>query len=296
MIFRSDQVALVLGLALATLPASLEAQGGQPRTAGREEGDPATALFRRPRVMASQTAFRAYRETKPLAVSHAEFLSAGFVAGEGEVPLGSLVGQVSPEQNVLSSGRATLKQFTRIALAAPAGTSYGQGDSVLIVERREAPIGYGDVLVPTGVARITGTERGLATAEIIALYGPVRRGQLIAALPRFTDPGRTGTQSVAEGLEGQVLVARETRELRVPQQVLYIDKGQRDGVALGDIFEARGTPGEPSDSGVLPVDAIMATLKVVHVREGTASVKVLNVHAPHLPPGTRVKQIAKLGS
>ncbi len=280
------------GLLAATLAATAQAQG--QTQAAQDDGDPATALFRRPRVMAAQNAFREYRETKPLAVSHAEFLSAGYLTGDREEALGTLLGPVSAERSISAGGRVTLQRFARIALVPPTGVTYGEGDSVLIVERREAPIGYGQLIVPTGVARVTGQDGQMAMAQIVAVYGPIRRGQMIAPLPHFENPGRLDAQAVSDGIEGHMVMARESHELRTPQQVLFIDVGREDGVRLGDVFEARGAADRPTENGVVPIDAPMATLKVIHLSDHTAAVKITTVLAPHLMPGVRVRQIAKL--
>jgi hypothetical protein len=290
-IFRSKLVAIAALFGLGT------GVGSSPLCAQADrEGDPATALFRRQRVMAPQNAFRLYKETPPLAVSAAEFFSAGFLTDADQISMGTLLGPVSPERVATPVGRVALQRFARVALGAPAGVTYGQGDSVLIVEEREGPKGYGKLLVPTGIARVIGPDQGQTIAEVVAVFGPVRSGQSLAPLPHFVSPGRVESKAVSGGVEGHLLMAREVRELRVPQQILFIDLGQKDGVALGDVFEARGTAGRPNESGLQPVDELMATLKVVHVRERTAAVKVVNVTAPHLPAGTRVKQVAKPGS
>lgn len=287
---RLVAIAALLGLGTSAGSSPLRAQGAE------REGDPATALFRRQRVMASQNAFRMYRETEPLAVSPSEFFSAGFLTDAEQVPLGVLLGAVSPERVAAPTGRVALQRFSRLALGAPSGVAYGQGDSVLIVQEREGPIGYGKLLIPTGIARVVGVDQGQTIAEVVAVYGPVRAGQAIAPLPHFSDPGRVASKPVSGGLEGHLLMAREVRELRIPQQILFIDLGQKDGVALGDVFEARGTAGRPDASRLQPVDQLMATLKVVQVRERTAAVKIVSVTAPHLPAGTRVRQVAKLGT
>jgi hypothetical protein len=136
----------------------------------------------------------------------------------------------------------------------------------------------------------------MAMAQIVALYGPIRRGQLVAPMPPFEDPGRIESQPVTDGIEGRVVMGRESHELRTPQQVLYIDVGREAGVRLGDLFEARGAADKPTENGVVPIDAPMATFKVVHLSDRTAAVKVVSIVAPHLMPGTRVRQIAKIAN
>jgi hypothetical protein len=264
--------------------------------AAQDVGDPATALFRRPRVMAAQNTFRVYHETRPLAVSPSEFFSSGYLSEDAEASFGTLLGPVGPDRGFAQSDRAALQRYTRVAVAAPAGLRYGDGDSLLIVERREGPIGFGALIVPTGMARIVRPADGQATAEIVAVYGPIRPGQRLVPAPHFVNPGRVGLRPVSDGLEGQVLMGREVHELRTPQQVLYLDVGRSEGVSLGDVFEARTTVAGSPGTGARAGDDVLATLKVVHVREHTAAVKVMSVIVPQLGAGTRVRQVGKLAT
>ncbi|MGQ0703227.1 MAG: LysM peptidoglycan-binding domain-containing protein [Gemmatimonadales bacterium] len=258
------------------------------------EGDPATALFRRRRVASAQAAFRSYRESKPRPLTAGEFISSGFLTEGQELPFGTFLGSTTPEQIAVASSRATVQVFTQVALTAPEGGSYAPGDTLLVVDRREGPAGYGDVVAPTGLVRVIRQDPSQAIGEVVAVYGAIRQGQAVLPAPKFQDPGPVEYQPVTDGKEGQVLMARDPRELRLPHQVLFIDLGRQDGVALGDRFEARRTPGQQDRSAALAVDEPMATLEVVQVREHSAAVKVVNVLSPNLPPGTRVKQVARL--
>ena len=247
------------------------------------EGDPATALFRRGRVASAQNAFRAYRESRFHPLRAGEFFSSGFLTEGENLPFGTLLGPVTPEQIARAGGRAAVQQFTRVALAPPVGASYAAGDTLLVVDRRDAPVGFGQVLTPTGLVQVIRQDENQAVGDVIAVYGPIREGQSLLPAPKFSDPGPVEYQPVGDGVEGRVLVEREARELRLPQQVLFLDVGSRDGVAVGDLFEARGSADEP-----------MGTFQVVQVRERTSTVKVLSVVSPNLPAGTRVRQVAKL--
>ena len=83
------------------------------------------------------------------------------------------------------------------------------------------------------------------------------------------------------------------QDLKAPQMVVFLDKGRGAGVAPGDLFEIRRRP-ERLDDGTVRVDEVMATLQVVHVREHTATARVLNVVSPDIPAGTEARQVAKL--
>lgn len=261
---------------------------------GQEGEEPGMALFRRHGVSNVREAFRTYRAVKFHPLRAGEFFSGGFLTEDNPLPFGTLLGPVTPEQIVTRRVRAAVQAFTLVGVTPPEGASYAAGDTLVVVDQREGPIGYGQILAPTGLIRITKMNGSQAVGEVVAVYGTIREGQSVLPAEKFTDPGEVQYQGVSNGLEGRVLIARDHRELRLPQQVLFLDIGKRDGVALGDRFEARRAPGPQRRATADAVDEIMATLEVTHVSERTATVKVRNVVSPDIPPGTRVKLVAKL--
>ncbi len=101
--------------------------------------------------------------------------------------------------------------------------------------------------------------------------------------------------AVSDGLESSVIGWPGRRELKGAGVVLFLDKGKRDGVAPGDVFEIRRAAGRQRD-GMITTSDVMATVQVVHVRERTATVRVVGVASPDVPLGTHAFQVAKLPS
>jgi LysM repeat protein len=287
----------------AAAPAAMpqrEAVDTPPPVAMRVTGETGTEeqgmeLFRRRRV-ASVTNISTYRAVKFHPVRAGEFFSGGFLTEGDSFSFGSLLGPVTPEQIETARARAAVQAYTTVAVNPPEGGSYAAGDLLLIADRREGPVGYGQIIVPTGLVRVTGSNGRQAVGDVVSVFGPIREGQVVLPAEKFMDPGPADYQKVANGVEGHVLVARDLRELRLPQQVLFLDIGKRDGVALGDLFEARRVPGPQRRATADAVDEVMVTLQVIHVRDRTATVSVRSVVSPDVPPGTRVKLIAKLPS
>ena len=84
------------------------------------------------------------------------------------------------------------------------------------------------------------------------------------------------------------------RPLKKPQDVMFIDKGRKDGIAPGDIFEVRRTANR---SGGKAVPEVVATLQVVRVNERTATTRILSLSSPNLRAELmEARQIAKLPS
>ncbi len=253
------------------------------------------SLFAKRRGLDARSALRTYREQPYQPLRKGEFFSSGYLTEGESMSFGRLLGTVTPQQIRNLSERATATLYTEVAIMPPEGAQYQVGDMLLIVQTKEGPAGFGDIVVPTGMVRVTATTGKQAVASVMSVYGPIRNGQLTIPAEPFTDGGSTRAQPVANGLTGAILGQREARELKHPQGFLFIDKGKRDGVARGDIFEVR-RDARPRIGASDTVDELMAVLQVVHVRDRSATVKILNVISPDIPPGTRIKQVGKLPS
>jgi hypothetical protein len=143
--------------------------------------------------------------------------------------------------------------------------------------------------------QVTDTADGKYLASVIAVYGPIRGGQGVLPLEKFTESGSARATPVSGGVTATLLGGAGRQDIKVPQMVVFLDKGRQDGVAPGDLFEIRRQPERLSD-GSIRVDEVMATLQVVHVRDHSATARLLNVIAPDIAPGTTARQVAKLPS
>ncbi len=253
------------------------------------------SLFAKRKGIDARSALRTYREQPYRPLRRGEFHSSGYLTEGESLSFGELLGAVTPPQIRNLSERSTATLFTEVAIAPPGGAQYQVGDSLLVVQTTAGPAGFGDIVVPTGMVRVTGQNGKQALATVVAVYGPIRNGQRTIPVEKFSEGGSTRAQPVANGLSGTVLGERAVRELKHPLAFLFIDKGKHDGVARGDIFEVRRDVRSRAGASDT-VDELMAVLQVVHVRDRSATVKILNVISPDIPPGTRIKLVAKLPS
>jgi LysM repeat protein len=260
-----------------------------------EPGTDDQGLFgpRRSRMM--EQTLKAYTEQPYRALRPSEFYSSGFLTENDRLPFGKVLGPVIPEQIRSSSAQATALPLTAIAVEAPRGGSYQIGDTLLVLQLGPEIRSYGDVVVPTGLARVVDTVQGRFVAELVATYGPVRQGQRVLPAEKFTPSGDAHAVPVNDGVQATFIGGAGRQDLKAPQMVVFLDKGRRDGVAPGDLFEIRRHPERLPDGRQL-VNDVMATVQVVHVREHTATGRVLNVLSPDIAPGTEARQIARLPS
>jgi hypothetical protein len=260
-----------------------------------EESDEQLPLFsaQKPRTVAQ--ILKTYTDQPYRPLRRSEFYSSGFLTENQRLPYGRVLGPVTPQQIKAVNTRANALPFTTIAIEAPKGATYEIGDTLLILQLGREIEPYGDVVAPTGLARIIETVDEHYLANIVATYGPVRNGQRVLPIESFTAGAGRRAVPVSDGVRGSLIGGMGRQELKEPQMVVFINKGREDGVAPGDLFEVRRRPKQLSD-GTIRVNELMATLQIVHVRDRTATGLVLNVISPDIPPGTDVLQVAKLPS
>jgi hypothetical protein len=233
---------------------------------------------------------RAYRP-----IRRTEFFSSGFLTEGLALPLGTSLGLVTPLQIEEVSTRSRAQMYSQVAVLPPAGATYQVGDTLLVAQISRALPGYGEVVIPTGLLRVTDVSRRENLAEVIASYGSIQDHQRVLPAEKFTDPGNVHPVPISDGVNARVVGHRDQQPLTGPQDVLFIDRGRKDGVALGDLFELRQAPRARAGAATV-IDEPMATVQVVHVGERSSTVRVMSVTHPDIPSGTEARQIAKLPS
>jgi hypothetical protein len=232
------------------------------------------------------------KEYRPL--RQMEFYSSGFLTENENLPWAKVIGPVTPSQ-IGSPVINDALSYATIAIEAPRGATYQIGDTLLLAQRGIEIKPFGDAVLPTGLARITDTVGGRYIAVVQAVYGPIRPGQVALPAEKFTPAGSERAAPVSDGVRGKFIGGPRRQELKAPQMIVFIDKGRRDGVAAGDIFEVR-RKAERLDNGQQRINELLATIQIVHVREHTATGRYLNILLPDITPGMEVRQVAKLPS
>jgi LysM repeat protein len=228
-------------------------------------------------------------------VRRGEFYSAGFLTENESFPWGEVVGNTETPAIPEFVERPGAFIYQEIAIAPPRRASYHVGDSLLIVRLDRRISGWGDVVVPHGIARVTEVQRQQVLARVVMQFGRILGSGLRSVpLEPFRDPGAVRPTPVRYGLEGVVVAVRDPHVLTIEQQVIFISRGRAEGVTVGDVFEvyrpAMGVIGTASEEPALVVE-------IVHTREHSASGLVLNrIQHPDVVPGLPARLIRKMPS
>ncbi len=259
------------------------------------EAEGPETIFDRPQAkrQLAQDILRASAAMVYRPVRRGEFYSAGFLTEQERIPWAQVVGNTAKPSIQVLADPTVAGRFEEIAILPPAQASYHIGDSLLIarIDRNEDP--WGDVVVPVGVARVTAVQPQQVLALVIMQFGRIKGGNLAMPLEPFKDPGNVRPTAVAQGLEGRLIDMRDEHVLAGSQQVVFIDKGRADGVALGDVLEIYRAASEEVGGRS---EEVRVQLIVVHTREHTASALVIGVVNPSIPVGSPVRLIKKMPS
>jgi len=236
---------------------------------------------------------KAYANQPYRPLRRGEFYAAGFLTEQQKFPYGRVFGNTSIPAIPRLTDRSTATTFDQISIQPPRRASYHVGDSLLLVRVDRDIAGWGGVVVPVGVARVTELQRRQVLADVIMQFGRIHDGHLALPLEPFKDPGQVRPTPVEGGLEGVVIAERDLHVLAGPQQIIFINRGRAEGVSQGDVFEvfrpAAGVVGTSSEQ-------MQVVLEIVHMRDHSASGLILNVGHPKIVPGMPVRLIRKMPS
>ena len=252
-------------------------------------------IFDRRRTAGQQVrdVLKAYANQPYRPLRRGEFYSAGFLTERERLPWADVLGATATPSIPRLSEHSTATTFQQIAIQAPGNVSYHVGDSLLLARLDRDIAGWGDVVVPVGVARVTDVQQHQLLAQLIMQFGRVHDGQLAMPLEPFKDPGLVRPTPVSHGLEGEVVASRDAHVITNAQQVLFINRGRAEGVVSGDLFEVyRPASGELGGASEQP----LVVVEIVHTREHSSSGLVLGITHPDVPSGAPARLIRKMPS
>jgi hypothetical protein len=279
-------------------PGLAEAQVGELQdTQPERDADDLSALFgNQQRAVESGIEGGISRLYRP--IREDEFYSSGFLSEEQKLPFGKLLGSVTPQQISTSSPHKGARIYSEVGIRPPAGAKYEVGDTLLIIRIDREINDWGLVLVPTGLIRVTDVGGAEDVGVVVQQYAQILNNQFLLPAEKFPDPGSVRSVPISDGVQGHVIQSRDLQQLKGPLDVLFIDRGRKDGVNLGDIFEVRSSKRyvEAPQGEAETLDEVMALVQVVHVGEQSSSVRIAKLIQPNIRPGAGVHQVAKLPS
>ncbi len=229
------------------------------------------------------------RNPPPRPPGRLRFLSAGYLTEREDFPWAEVLGAVG--QSTLSTLRATSSAtvYERVSLHAPENATYHVGDSLVLSRLSRLIPGWGRIVVPTAIARVVQVSGREAEARIEMQFGRVADGQVALPVEPFRDRGGVEPVPIENGMRGSIIAVRNLHPLAGLLEVVFIDRGRRDGIVPGDVFEVI----VEEEGSVFPARPV-GTLQVVHVRQRSASAMIMALQGVDVRPGAIVRLIRKM--
>lgn len=304
-----DQVLVIPGLRELVAPG-----GGVPADAA------AVAAARTTQERPLRTVF--YREPPPEArtgptvlmeplaervpVKPGEFYRAEFLAPPAALPV---VGRViRPFREVSQTGDLLPSAHPRddLYIAYETATAPAVGERLLVAEvgRGVDAAGAGTRIIdPRAVVRVVGHDEEVMRVSIEEQFGRVVRGQLVLPLQFYPDFATAAAEPVAGDHDLEAAILEFVDESLLPGRLAraFISAGSAQGVQVGDVFLAflpprRATEWDPmrrTPSERIPAEPI-AEMRVIGVRDGTATVVVDHLAKAELRDGLPVRRVRKM--
>ena len=151
---------------------------------------------------------------------------------------------------------------------------------------------YGRVVQPVALLTVLLVEADSARATVDQLFGDFEEGDLvIVAEPVMVDP-EARPESVDDGTETTLIAYGTQQNLLSIRESIFLDTGSDSGARAGDeytLFAHNRT----DPAGALTQDTL-AVVRVIRVRETTASAQVIRVRNASTVPGTPGRLTARL--
>jgi len=144
------------------------------------------------------------------------------------------------------------------------------------IDWKTIPVGTRVRLGDTVVVEITQIQPTYATGVVIEAYRPINLEDKL--MPYYRRIPEVIVKDSPRGLEGKIVESEEHSRLIGGQMIAFIDKGKKDGVQIGQIYNVyyqvseRLDPKKSDKTLLLPVD--FAELLVLHTESTTATVLV----------------------
>lgn len=132
-----------------------------------------------------------------------------------------------------------------------------------------AKVGY--LVDVVGVAEIRKFEFGETVAQILTTYSDITTGDLLVPYSVMAPPVVSKPYRKPD-IKGYIVAARSLRENNGLFDVVYIDRGKKDGIEVGDIFRTVFIGKQKVPSGAIQVFTVGQTTSAAIVRESTISI------------------------
>ena len=245
----------------------------------------------RPRT--TQAALQRLAALSYRAVRPGEYYASGFLTENERLNTGRVLATL--KLNRQAGTRIAVALYDDLLVSAPPNDTLQPGSLLLVFQRGDETDDYGQIIEPTALLRVKNSEEANHfRATVVQLYAPVYEDQELIDVAPFALAHNQHADPVADGVVGKIIRLRTPHELAQRQQIAFIDKGARDGLHPGDLFEVYRIQSDELHGGSVEHDQARAL--VVSTRDSTSTVIIIELYSGDIGAGSFVRQIGRMPS
>lgn len=270
-----DEVLVIPGLPGTAAPQPAPVQPQEPAEPVEVEGVPADLVpfglrQARPVTEGARTVF--YEDTDAARETVEQSMNRAYVPISRDIAYSS-PWMIGLDQQPMSTGRlegfaepsraSSVRSYDMIRVSMPTPARVGANLHLFRVTRTVE--GIGQVVTPTGVARVETLGNGEVVATVIKQYGRIQAGDLVGPLPTYDMQAGVYAEPVSGGSEAMIMGFAGTQVITDIGHIAFLDLGSDDGIALGDEFVLYGEANPTRPKGALQVVGVTRTMASARV-------------------------------
>jgi hypothetical protein len=208
-----------------------------------------------------------------LALTRSAFNSAAWLSGDDDV---ARIGQVEAfvGDEALRMARTAIQLHDDLQVQLDDPNAVAPGDILLAYHRVGEVDGFGDIKAPSGVLEVRRVEGDGAVVRVRNSFDRFSLGHEVARPRTFPlSPGVHPSSTELE-LDGTLVGFRDRKEIYLPGDQAFLDRGAADDVAVGDEFV--GVVGDRDGWEGRQV----ARFQVIRVEDGYSTIRLLASESP----------------
>jgi len=226
-------------------------------------------------------------------ISESDFYGVPFLSEEEAIGTVGVAAKKIHQNPLRLDIPPTIRQNDQLVVALQ-GISVVPGDRLQAFRWGRTVQPYGRVVQPVALLTVLLVEADSARATVDQLFGDFEEGDLIiAAEPVQVDP-EARPEKVDDGTETTLIAYGTRQNLLSIRESLFLNSGSATGARLGDEYTMLANV-RRDPAGALTQDTL-AVVRIVRVRETTASAHVIKVRNPATGPGTPGRLTARLAA
>ncbi len=234
-----------------------------------------------------ENVLRMLREPRPV-FTEKSFMRAGFITKRSELPRNRILRIEGETESAI--------RYDTVVVSHDSRPGFEEGSLLAVIapgDRVKHPVtgyDYGVVVRIKGILKVLSAGESQVRCTVTETFDPLASDDLVMPWSPGGGPLFDAWVKPDAEIRGVILAVNEPMLSIHTNDILFIDKGERDGVRPGDVFTVYRSPGKGEDDGGR---STLGVLEAISVMPGETAVVVSSLTGETISVGARVELSAR---